>query len=168
MSTDQRYILRNLIERDGHPRSHAVFALEYWASCPVSDVSWLRMEYTHIGLKVDWLHVGYKGAKARDINVINAAQQPLNEYIYHGGRDPEISYTFTSQRSRRLTVAGINRWWENIKAQANVGEWDHIHEEVTYYLGHITKNGTPAIQTTIWYTHSSRQQVKDKLTLLKG
>jgi site-specific recombinase XerC len=148
------------------------------------------MEYTHIGLKVDWLHVGYKGTKARDINVINAAQQPLNEYIYHSGRDPESSYTFTSQRSRRLTVAGINRWWKNIKAQANVGEWEHIHdvtfddlrhdfaqqareagwtlEEVTYYLGHLTKKGTPAIQTKIWYTQSSRQQVKDKLTLLKG
>ena len=55
--------------------------------------------------KVGWLHVGYKGAKARDIDVIRLP----NKYIYHGGRDPESSYTFTSQRSGRLTVAGIHR-----------------------------------------------------------
>lgn len=52
LSTDERYILRNLIEQDGHRRSHAVFALGYWAGCcdwpgcRVSDVSWLRMEHT--------------------------------------------------------------------------------------------------------------------------
>jgi integrase len=114
----------------------------------------------------------------------------LYEYIYHGGRDTESFYTFTSQRSERLTVAGIHRWWKNIKAQANVEEWELIHdvtfhdlrhdfahrareagwtlEEVAYYLGHITKKGTPAIQTTVRYTQSSRQQVKDKLVLLKG
>ena len=190
MSADQRYILRSLIERDGHPRSHAVFALGYWAGCRVSDVSWLRMEHTHIGPKVGWLHVGYKGGKARDIDLINAARRPLYEYIYHGGRDTESFYTFTSQRSERLTEAGIHRWWKNIKAQANVEEWELIHdvtfhdlrhdfahrareagwtlEDVAYYLGHITKKGTPAIQTTVRYTQSSRQQVKDKLVLLKG
>ena len=122
--------------------------------------------------------------------MVSIAARPLYEYIYHGGRDTESFYTFTSQRSERLTVAGIHRWWKNIKAQANVEEWELIHdvtfhdlrhdfahrareagwtlEEVAYYLGHITKKGTPAIQTTVRYTQSSRQQVKDKLVLLKG
>ena len=31
LTPDQRYILRNLIERDGHPRSEALFVLGYWA-----------------------------------------------------------------------------------------------------------------------------------------
>ena len=110
LSADQRYVLRNLIERDGHPRSEALFALGYWAGCRVSDVSWLQIEHTHIGPKVGWLHVGYKGGKARDIDLINAARRPLYEYIHHGGRDTESSYTFTSQRSERLTEAGIHRW----------------------------------------------------------
>ncbi|MBE9054362.1 tyrosine-type recombinase/integrase [Nostocales cyanobacterium LEGE 11386] len=190
LTPDQRYILRNLIEKDGHPRSMAVFALGYWAGCRVSDVSWLRIEHTHIGPKVGWLHVGYKGGKARDIDLINAVRKPMYEYIHHGGRDTESDYTFTSQRNERLTEAGIHRWWKNIKAQATVSEWELIHdvtfhdlrhdfahrareagwtlEEVAYYLGHITKKGTPAIQTTVRYTQSSRQQVKDKLALLKG
>lgn len=183
-------LLRNLIEKDGHPRSMAVFALGYWAGCRVSDVSWLRIEHTHIGPKVGWLHVGYKGGKARDIDLINAVRKPMYEYIHHGGRDTDSDYTFTSQRNERLTEAGIHRWWKNIKAQATVSEWELIHdvtfhdlrhdfahrareagwtlEEVAYYLGHITKKGTPAIQTTVRYTQSSRQQVKDKLALLKG
>jgi site-specific recombinase XerC len=190
LSADQRYILRHLIERDDSKRSEALFALGYWAGCRVSDVSWLLMEHTHVGAKVGWLHVGYKGSKARDIDLINAARRPLYEYIYHGGRDPESSYTFTSQRSERLTEAGIHRWWKKIKAQAKIDEWELIHdvtfhdlrhdfahrareagwtlEEVAYYLGHITKKGTPAIQTTVRYTQGSRQQVKAKLGLLKG
>jgi hypothetical protein len=37
-------------------------------------------------------------------------------------------------------------------------------EEVAYYLGHITKSGMPAIQTTIRFT----QVMKEKLKLLWG
>lgn len=190
LTPDQRYILRTLIERDGAPRSEAIFALGYWAGCRVSDVAWLLMEHTHVSSKVGWLHVGHKAGKGRDIDLVNAARRPLYEYIYHGGRDPQSAYTFTSQRSERLSEAGIHRWWKNIKAHATVGEWELINdvtfhdlrhdfahrareagwtlEEVAYYLGHITKKGTPAIQTTVRYTQGSRQQVKAKLILLKG
>ena len=41
-------------------------------------------------------------------------------------------------------------------------------EEVAYYLGHVTKKGTPAIQTTARYTQVSRGQVKAKLRHLRG
>lgn len=41
-------------------------------------------------------------------------------------------------------------------------------EEVAYYLGHVTKKGTPAIQTTVRYTQVSREQVKEKLKQLRG
>lgn len=40
-------------------------------------------------------------------------------------------------------------------------------EEIAYYLGHVTKKGTPAIQTTIRYTQVSRSQVRGKLGLLR-
>lgn len=48
LSPDQRYVLRELVERDGTTRSAALFALGYWAGCRVSDVSWLRREEVHI------------------------------------------------------------------------------------------------------------------------
>ena len=41
-------------------------------------------------------------------------------------------------------------------------------EEVAYYLGHVTKKGVPAIQTTVRYTQVSREQVKEKLKLIRG
>jgi site-specific recombinase XerC len=64
LDTDQRYVLRSLVERDGSPRSAAIFALGYWAGCRVSDIAWLRMEHTHVTRKAGWLHVGYKGGKS--------------------------------------------------------------------------------------------------------
>jgi hypothetical protein len=39
-------------------------------------------------------------------------------------------------------------------------------EEVAYYLGHLTKLCTPAIQTTVRYTQVSRSQVRERLRLL--
>lgn len=185
---DQRYVLRSLVERQDDPRSEALFALGYWAGCRVSDVSWLRVEHVHLGPKVGWIHVGYKGGKQRDLDVVNAVRKPLCDYMHWGGRDPDSPYAFTSQRAERLTEAGIHHWFRSLKAQANQKEWELIHdityhdlrhdwahrarqsgwelEEVAYYLGHVTKKGTPAIQTTARYTQVSRETVKKKLRLL--
>jgi integrase len=41
-------------------------------------------------------------------------------------------------------------------------------EEIAYYLGHITQNGAPAIQTTARYTQVSRDQIRPKLADLRG
>ena len=41
-------------------------------------------------------------------------------------------------------------------------------EEVAYYLGHLSKTGTPAIQTTVRYTQVSRDQVRPKLRQIPG
>lgn len=41
-------------------------------------------------------------------------------------------------------------------------------EEIAYYLGHVTKQGTPAIGTTARYTQVSREHVRDKLGLING
>ena len=90
----------------------------------------------------------------------------------------------------RWTEDGIHQWWQQLKARARLSEakfitdidfhdlrHDFAHraraagwslEEVAYYLGHITKSGVPAIQTTIRYTQVSREHVKEKLKLLRG
>jgi integrase len=180
-------VLRNSVERDGTPRSEAIFALGYWAGCRVSDVAWLRLEHTHIGPKVGWLEVGYKGGKHRTLDVVNEVRRPLAMYLQQDGRDPDSAYVFTSQRSARLTEAGIHHWFRRFKARAIKAEWESIQdmtfhnfahrvraagwnlEDVAYYLGHITKKGTPAIQTTVRYTQVSREHLKEKLKqLIKG
>lgn len=156
----------------------------------MSDVSHLLIEHTHVGPKIGWLHVGYKGGKFRDIDLLNEVRRPLYDYLQHGGRDATSAYVFTSQRSSHLTEDGIHAWFRTLKRQANKEEWDLIAdlsfhdlrhdfahrareagwslEEVAYYLGHVTMKGTPAIQTTVRYTQVSRAHVKEKLKLLKG
>lgn len=190
LSPDQRYVLKNLVERDGKARSQAIFSLGYWAACRVSDVSWLTVEDCHIGPKVGWVRVGHKGGKVRDIDLLNEARRPLHEYLRDGGRETESPYAFASQRSERLTEAGIHHWLRTLKKKATKDEWELISdvtfhdlrhdfahrarasgwtvEEVAYYLGHTTKKGTPAIQTTVRYTQVSREEVKDKLRDLRG
>lgn len=189
LSEDQRFILRSLVEQEGDRRGAALFALGYWAGCRVSDVSWLEMAHTHVGPKVGWLHVGHKGGKWRDIDLVNEARKPLYEYL-QATRNPERTYVFPSQRSERLTEEGIHHWFRNLKTQATKDQWEHVAdltfhdlrhdfahrareanwslEEVAYYLGHVTKKGTPAIQTTVRYTQVSREQVKEKLKYIRG
>lgn len=190
LSEEQRSILRTVVEQAEDLRGEALFALGYWAGCRVSDVAHLLRESTHVGPKIGWLHVGHKGGKFRDIDLLNQARRPLFEYLEHGGRDPASPYVFTSQRNQRLTEAGIHHWFRTLKRRANTDQWgkiaalsfhdlrhDFAHrareagwslEEVAYYLGHVTKKGTPAIQTTARYTQVSREQVKEKLKRIKG
>ena len=187
---DQRFVLRNLIEKADDLRGRAIFTLGYWAGCRVSDVAHLLLEHTHIGPKIGWLHVGHKVEKFRDIDLLNEARRPLYDYLQHGGRDTASPYVFTSQRSSRLTEDGIHHWFRTLKRRASHEEWELITdlsfhdlrhdfayrareagwtlEEIAYYLGHVTTRGTPAIQTTVRYTQVSRAQVKEKLRLMKG
>jgi site-specific recombinase XerD len=90
----------------------------------------------------------------------------------------------------RWSEDGIHVWWQSVKAKARKQEAELIEdvafhdlrhdfahrvraagwslEEVAYYLGHITRSGTPAIQTTVRYTQVSKEQVKQKLKDIKG
>ncbi len=189
LSEDQRYILRSLVEQEGDRRGAALFALGHWAGCRVSDASRLEMAHTHVGPKVGWLHVGYKGGKWRDIDLMNEVRKPLYEYLKTSG-DADRTYVFPSQRSERLTEEGIHHWLRTLKAGATKDQWELIHdltfhdlrhdfahrareagwslEEVAYYLGHVTKKGAPAIQTTARYTQVSREQVREKLKFIRG
>lgn len=189
LSHDQRYVLRNIVERHCDLRGQAIFALGYWAALRVSDVSWLRIEDIHIGPKVGWIRTGYKGNKYREIDIVNEVRRALAEYLEGREKYKDSPYVFTSQRGSRLTEHGIEHWFRTLKSKATKDEWELIKditfhdlrhdfahraresgwtlEEISYYLGHITKKGTPAIATTARYTQVSRKQLKDKLRLIK-
>lgn len=189
LNDDQRYVLKNLVERHSDRRGAAAFALGYWAGCRVSDVSWLKVKDVDLRPRSGSAVVGYKGGKKRQIDLVLQVRQPLAEYLQRTARN-DSSYVFISQRSDRWSEAGIHHWFRELKAKATKGEWELIRdlsfhdlrhdfghlaresgwslEEVAYYLGHITKKGTPALQTTVRYTQASREQVKAKLPQLAG
>ena len=146
LDDDQRSILRELVEKDDL-RGKALFALGYWAGCRVSDVAHLRMEHTHVGPKVGWLHVGYKGEQFRDIDLRNEVRGPLYDYLHHGGRKSESVYVFTSQRPKkdaqegdhniwRLTEEGIHAWFRVLKSRATHTQWERIHAITFHDLRH--------------------------------
>jgi site-specific recombinase XerD len=189
LSIEQRSTLHSLIEQEGDQRGAALFALGYWAGCRVSEVSWLQMAHTHVGPKVGWLRVGYKGNKERDIDLMNEARKSLYEYL-QANHNTERTYVFMSKRSARLTEEGIYYWFRMLKARATTDQYELIEnvsfhdlrydfaqrareagwspEEVAYYFGDVTKKGVPAIQTTVRYTPVSREQVEPKLKNIKG
>jgi site-specific recombinase XerD len=189
LSPQQRAILQNVVQQDDL-RGQALFALGYWAGCRVIDLTSLLVEHTHVGGRTGWLRVGESSEKVRDIDLVNEARRPLYAYLQKRVCDEYSPYVFPSQRSARLTDAGLHHWFRALKQHATQEEHaaiadisfhdlrdDFAHralsagwtlEEVAYYLGHVTLRGTPAVQTTIRYTQMTRAQVKEKLKGLKG
>lgn len=147
LSKEQRLVLRNLVERSRDLRGKAMFALGYWAGCRVSDVSYLLMKHTQVGRKIGKLHVGHKGEKYRDINLLNTAREPLYEYLQKGKRARESHYVFTSQRETlpvpegeldgwRLGEAAIHEWFKQLKATATEAEAPFIRDVTFHDLRH--------------------------------
>jgi len=108
LSEDQRYVIRDLVEREADLRGKAVFALGYWAGCRASDISWLLLDAVHAGLKAGWMTVGHKGGKERTIDLVNEARSPLYDYFQQGERKAS-AYVFTRKPSEKTREYGRNR-----------------------------------------------------------
>lgn len=89
-----------------------------------------------------------------------------------------------------LSERGIEHLWIQVKHKGNHEEWERIAgvtfhdlrhdfahraraagwslEEIAVYLGHQTKDGAPALATTVRYTLPSRQQLKERIQELPG
>jgi site-specific recombinase XerD len=185
----QRLVLLNLVKQEDR-RGKALFALGYWAGCRVTDIVELRLVDAHVGAKSGWLHLGGEGVKARDIDLVNEARRVLYDYLQHREREEGSPFVFVSQRSPRLTDAGLHHWFRALKRQAAPDDGrliadisfhdlrhDFAHraleagwslEELAYYLGQITTKGLPATQTALRYTQITRAHLKEKLKLLKS
>lgn len=189
LSHDQRAILGLLVKQAGDKRGKALFALGYWAGCRVNEISRLRVADTHVGPEEGWLHFGSQKGKWRDIDLLGQACEPLYEYL-QATRTNVRTYVFVSQRSKRLTEEGIYYWFRALKAQGTKEQSAMIEditfhdlrndfasrareagwslEEVTYYLGDGARQGVATLQTTGHSTQQSREQVKPKLSIVKG
>src|SRR5260370_26806624 len=81
LSTDQRYILKELIETE-NLRGKALFALGYYAGCRASDVCWFRLDQIHhLTKKSGQITVGYKREQLRTIDLMNEARKALRAYL---------------------------------------------------------------------------------------
>jgi len=121
LSPQQRAILQNLAQQDDL-RGQALFALGYWAGCRIVDLTSLLMEQTYVGGRSGWLHLGESSEKVRDIDLVNEARRPLYAYLQKRARDESSPYVFLSQRSARLSEAGLHHWFRSLKQQATPEE----------------------------------------------
>ena len=126
----------------------------------------------------DYLHENPHAPDARD---------PESVYVFTGQR---AAWLRRHGRPDHLSTRAIEHLWMNLKRSATRDEWEHIKgitfhdlrhdwahraraagrllEEIAVYAGHQTKDGAPAITTTVRYTLPSRQQLKKRLHDLSG
>ena len=115
------------------------------------------------------------------------ARDPDSAYVFTSQRS---AWLRQQGRPDHLTVRGIEYIWTKVKKDARQDEYEFIHditfhhlrhdfahraraagwdlEEIAVYLGHQTRDGLPAIATTVRYTLPSQKQLKKKLKYLTG
>ncbi len=115
------------------------------------------------------------------------ARDKASQYVFTSQR---AAWLRQQGRPDNLSVRGVEHLWAQLKAQATVTEWNHVKdirfhdlrhdwahraraagwslEEIAVYAGHQTKDGMPAIATTVRYTLPGREQIKAQLQKLKG
>jgi site-specific recombinase XerD len=151
LSSDQRFILKSLVERADSPRMTAIFTLGYWVGLRVSEVAALRLDQCVLNQRAGAITLlDAKGGKTRTLDLPNAARRALWDYLHPihphpEWRDPESAYVFTGQRSGwlrqqsrpdHLSERGLEHLWSALKAQATVAEWDLIQSVRFHDLRH--------------------------------
>lgn len=149
LSTDQRYVLKELIETEDL-RGKAMFALGYYAGCRVSDVCWFRLDQVHhLSKKSGHITVGYKRGQLRTLDLANEARKALRVYLEEERTQipTDCPFVFLSQRTReatrragdhprRLTEGGLHAWWRAVKEGATKQQWEHIADITFHDLRH--------------------------------
>jgi site-specific recombinase XerD len=115
------------------------------------------------------------------------AREPDSSFVFTSQRAGALR---RRNQPDNLTPRGIEHQWVQIKAQASHTSWpiietitfhdlrhDFAHraraagwslEAIAIYLGHQTKDGAPAIATTVRYTVPTRFQLREQLKTLPG
>jgi site-specific recombinase XerD len=149
LSTDQRYILKELIETEDL-RGKAMFALGYYAGCRASDVCWFQLDQVHaLTKKAGEITVGYKRGQLRTLDLANEVRKALRAYLEEERNHVQTAcpFVFLSQRKHaattrhldhpeRLTEGGLHAWWRSVKEQAARRQWEEIADITFHDLRH--------------------------------
>ncbi len=175
LSTDQRYILKELVESE-NLRGKAIFALGYYAGCRASDVCWFPLDQVdHLTKKSGQITVGYKRGQLRTLDLVNEARKPLRAYLEEERQQiqTDCPYVFLSQRTRqmarrvgdhprRLTEGGLHAWWRMVKEKATRQQWDQI-ADITFHdlrhdLGHrLRASGFTLEEVAVFLGHVTKK-----------
>ena len=129
----------------------------------------------------------YPDPAARDERAAGDRRDPESACVFTGQRS---AWLRRHGRPDHISSRGLEHLWAELKASATHEEWELIRdvtphdlrhdwahraraagwtlEEIAVYMGHQTKDGAPAIQTTARYSLPSRQQLQAKLQNIRG
>jgi len=87
-------------------------------------------------------------------------------FLRRNAKNPTLKALATTAEWELIAPVTFHDLRHDFAHRARAAGWSL--EEVAYYLGHLSKTDTPAIQTTVRYTQVSRDQVRPKLRQIQG
>lgn len=78
LTSEARFVLATLVERQASPQLTAIVALAYWTALRISEIATLRVEHCHINQRAGMITVvDAKGGKRRTLDLHNEARRAL-------------------------------------------------------------------------------------------
>ena len=128
LSSDQRFAVKTLVNREKSLRLSAIFALGYWTGLRISEIATMRLADVTVNQRSGMIDVvDSKGGKNRRLDLHNESRRALRAYLAAQERDSNSQYLFTSQRATwlreqgrpdNLSPRGVSYLWTKMKASA--------------------------------------------------
>lgn len=189
----QRFILKNLNDQFSGPREQAMFSVGMYAAFRVSEVADFRISKIQMSRTRMQVTIGVKNEQERTITLPPEARRAVEFYLYSDHPQArrqskyagESDYVFLSQRGSKMTNNAVNRWFTSLLKKAPVDQYEEIKEiswhdlrhdtahrllddgwsesEISIFMGHIRRDGSPSLQTTARYTMPSAEDISARL-----
>ncbi|GIP45171.1 tyrosine recombinase XerC [Paenibacillus sp. J45TS6] len=162
---EQNALLRE-VRGQNSKRDYAIVLLMLRAGLRVHELCDLQKKEVIMSVRSGSAYVRGKGDKDREVPLNNEVRSALQSYF--DDRDDTSPYVFVSQRSKQLSVRGVQHMIENYRSRTRI---DHLTchalrhtfghdlisagndlQQVAMLMGHFKKDGTPNIQMTMIYT----------------
>lgn len=162
---EQNAFLRE-VRGQNSKRDYAIVLLMLRAGLRVHELCDLLKSEVTMSARAGSVYVRGKGDKDRVVPLASEVRSALLSYFEE--RDDESPYIFVSQRSKKLSVRGVQHMVENYRKRTG---FDHLTchalrhtfghdlisagndlQQVAMLMGHYKEDGTPNIQMTMIYT----------------
>ncbi|WDZ55424.1 tyrosine-type recombinase/integrase [Paenibacillus polymyxa] len=162
---EQNAFLRE-VRGQNSKRDYAITILMLRAGLRVHELCDLLKSEITMSARAGSVYVRGKGNKDRVVPLNSEVRSALQSYFEE--RDDESPYVFVSQRSKKLSVRGVQHMVENYRNRTRI---EHLTchalrhtfghdlistgndlQQVAMLMGHYKEDGTPNIQMTMIYT----------------
>jgi len=171
---EQNAFLREL-RKGVNKRDNAIVILMLRAGLRVHEVCDLQLTDLVLNARSGSAYIRGKGYKDREVPLNSEVRNALESYLED--RKDDSPYLFSSQRSRKMSVRGVQHMIEKYRDRTRI---DHLSchslrhtfghdvlletgdlQKVAILMGHFKEDGTPNIAMTMIYTTPSVEDLED-------